>query len=62
MRKIFESIGFTQIGFYQAILESNGFPPEIRNAVSSSAMGAVRSGPTPSITFIARNDRGMVPR
>jgi hypothetical protein len=44
MKKIYESIDFTMVGYYQSILEAEGIATEIRNYYTSSLTGVVATG------------------
>jgi len=41
MRKIYENLDFTHVGYYQSILEEAGIPTHIKNLGASSVMGEV---------------------
>lgn len=44
MKKIYESIDFTKVGYYQSILESEGIPTELRNEGTSALAGLIAMG------------------
>lgn len=44
MRKIYENIDFTMVGYFQSILEAEGISTEIRNYSTSSLAGVIATG------------------
>ena len=44
MKKVYENIDFTMVGYYQSLLEGEGINTDVRNSSSSALTGLIGGG------------------